>query len=307
MSAPARTHHPRRRRTGATPAHEPPSLRAVAELLHRAAASSAGPVLATVAEEPPGSLALGLWPVPTPVGHPTDPLIGLRAPASWSAIGLVASGTLRSLDRPAATTGSLAVTVLTDRLGATVSVLGEPHGELQVIESPPEGWGADALARVLDRPTPPPADPPSLWLEAAWLDGLAADLLARPDPSRSWAWLARRHPLVGTGPVPEPDDLARRTAAHAAAHPWSALRLEAATAVEALVGPDAVHPPPPAEVVAPAEWFDDGSYARWLLRQLPPPEVLLPDLVAVLDRPRGLDLLAALTAVSTALVVEPPA
>ena len=51
----------------------------------------------------------------------------------------------------------------------------------------------------------------------------------------------------------------------------------------------------PGGSLAPAStWFDDGSLSRWLLSRLPPAEALVPDLVAVLPRHVGADLLIAL-------------
>jgi hypothetical protein len=129
-------------------------------------------------------------------------------------------------------------------------------------------------------------------VELTWLDRIAMGLLDR-SRGRSWRWLADRHPLRGSGPVPAPDELAARTAMYSEERTWAGLRLLA-------VAQDlpAVRCGPPGGTTAPAcTWFDDGSLSRWLLSRLPPAEALVPDLLSVLARHVGADLLAALAVV----------
>jgi hypothetical protein len=270
---------------------DPPPLARIADLVHEATADH--PVARVVhlridpVEE---TLDLGFWDIPPGTPHPIEPLVGFIAPESWDAIGVISTGRLRHLDQPDRAAEATVSTVLLHRDGSAASVLTVGDAEPRHLDDPPEGLVPDVLNRVLQRPTPPPESATGTLVELTWLDRLASGLLQQRSRSRSWRWLADRHPLRGSGPTPAPEELAARTAAYSAERTWAGLRLLALT--DDL---PAVRWGPPGGTTAPAcTWFDDGSLARWLISRLPPAEALVPDLLAVLPSHTGSDLLGAL-------------
>lgn len=270
-----------------------PSLADIASVVHQS--TTDGPVarLVRVRWNPEdSSFELGFWDLPPGPGHPIEPLVGFVAPAAWDGVGLISTGRLRHLDRPDDDPQPTLSTVLLHRDGTAASIIGARGDAAHPIEDPPVGLVPDVLNRVLGRPTPPPDAPTGAVVELTWLDRIAMGLLDR-SRGRSWRWLADRHPLRGSGPVPAPDELAARTAMYSEERTWAGLRLLA-------VAQDlpAVRCGPPGGTTAPAcTWFDDGSLSRWLLSRLPPAEALVPDLLSVLARHVGADLLAALAVV----------
>ncbi|WP_421120617.1 hypothetical protein ACE2AJ_04710 [Aquihabitans daechungensis] len=270
---------------------EEPSLARIASVIHRA--TTDGPVARFVhvrTDPEEESLDLGFWEVPPHDGHPVDPLVGFVAPDSWNAVGLISAGRLRHLDRPDQEPRATLSTVLLHRDGTAASVLGVAGGPERTLDDPPTGLIPDVLLRVLGRPTPPPDAPTGTMVELTWLDRIAAGLLHQRSRGRSWRWLADRHPLRGSGPVPAPAELAARTAAYSEERTWAGLRLLAVTQ-----DLPAVRCGPPGGTTEPAcTWFDDGSLSRWLLSRLPPAEALVPDLLSVLPEHVGADLLDAL-------------
>ncbi|WP_426572006.1 hypothetical protein [Aquihabitans sp. McL0605] len=267
-----------------------PPLAAIAESIHHGTADDPVARLVFVRFEPSESLSLGFWDLPPCGGHPLEPLVGFVAPRSWDALGVVTSGRLHALDAPRSAPRPVVSTVLAHRDGSVASVIDGDAGSLQVIEDPPVGLVPDVLARALGRPTPAPDHAVSAFVDATWLDRLAAGLLARPSHGRAWRWLADRHPLRGGGPVPAPEELAARVAAYAQHRSWADLR-EQHTETPL---PAATLGPPDGTVLAAGAWFDDGSLSRWSMRHLPPPEALVPDLLAVLPADTGAALLTAL-------------
>lgn len=267
-----------------------PSLARVASVIHRS--STDGPIARVVylQLDDGDSFDLGFWDVPPAPLHPVEPLVGFVAPPEWSAIGFVSTGKLRHLDRPDEPPQPVMSTVLIGREGDAASVIGAPGADGQPIGDVPIGLVPDVLHRVLGRPTPPPEATTGALVELTWLDRLAGGLLHQRQRVRSWRWLADRHPLRASGPVPGPEELAARTAAYGQERTWAGLRLLAAT--DDL---PAVRWGPPGGSTAPAcTWFDDGSLSRWMLSKLPPAEALVPDLVSILPRHVGADLLLAL-------------
>ncbi len=272
-------------------ATEEPSLASIAQVVHRATTDDPVARVVTVRSDPDATeLSLGFWDVPEVPLHPIEPLVGFVAPTSWNAIGLISTGRLRHLDRLDAAPARTLSTVLLHRDGTAASVIGVEDEDPRALDEAPVGLVPDVLNRVLQRPTPPPDEPTGALVELTWLDRIAAGLLHQRSRGRSWRWLADRHPLRGGGPVPEPEDLAARTAAYSEERTWTALRLLALT--DDL---PAVRWGPPGGTTAPAcTWFDDGSLSRWLLRHLPPADALVPDLLSVLPHHVGADLLVAL-------------
>lgn len=255
----------------------PPTLARLAELIHQAidVDDGSGPdaLFAYVRHhDDDEELELGLWRLPLD-GWPCAPLVGLVAPASWTAVGVALPGRAHHLDDDGAAPDRAVVTALADRSGDDASVLrvGDGDGVLHAERAP--GMVSDVLARMLGRPTPRPEHSTAAMVEVAWMDRVGAGLAHRSGRGRSWSWFADRHPLRGAGPVPEPGDLAIRTRAHAAAHSWAGLR----HGLDGAVPPDDERRPTGGEVIDLASWFDDGAFSRWLLRDLPMAEAVVAD------------------------------
>jgi hypothetical protein len=192
--------------------------------------------------------------------HPVDALLGFVAPDDWRAIGVCTTG--RALSPGG--TEAVTVTLLVDRAGTAASVL-QRGGALEVLPGRPDGMVADACRRALGLPTaPPPGSSLVLWT-LTWLDRVVAEAHDRVpgQPAPSWAAVARLHP-ASSGPG-DPVALALDAAALAEAWPWGRLRAEPALA-------DLPGSPPSASL---AQWMDDGMWARWLIRELPPAAELL--------------------------------
>lgn len=269
----------------------PPSLSRIASVIHAATADDpVARVTYVQIDHDAETFDLGFWDVPPGPGHPIEPLVGFVAPASWDAIGLVSTGRLRHLDQPDHRPERTLSTVLLGRDGTAASIIGRAGAENRTLDAPPIGLVPDVLNRVLGLPTPPPDAPTGQIVELTWLDRIASGLLHQRSRGRSWRWLADRHPLRGGGPVPDPEELAARTAAYSEERSWAGLRLLAVTQ-----DLPAARSGPPGGSVAPAcTWFDDGSLSRWLLSRLPPADALVPDLMSVLPHHVGSDLLIAL-------------
>ncbi|MCB0971615.1 MAG: hypothetical protein KDA97_08880 [Acidimicrobiales bacterium] len=246
----------------------PPTLAELAELIHRSVADDGRPLdagrFAYVRHRPGERLDLGLWPIPA--GRwPCEPLMGFVAPSCWSAVALAVPGRAHHLGDDRSPPDGVVVTAIAGRDGHDASVLAIADRPQQVHDHRAPGLVSDVLARTLDRATPAPEHSTAALVELAWMERVAVGF-AQPRPrTRSWRWLADRHPLRGHGPVPEPADLAIRTRAHAAAHSWAGLResLRGATPPEGEVRP------PGGESIDLAAWFDDGCLSRWMLRELP--------------------------------------
>ena len=260
-------------------ADEPPTLRAIGEAVHLGSSPDQGPALIRVRHlRDLAELEIGFHPLGGPLPHPLDQVVGFRAPPWWDAVGITSTGKVHHLDASAPSTHTV-ITSLTDRAGRWVSVIGAEGDEAQVVEHRPVGWSADVLRRILGLPTDPPEASPALLMDLSWLDSLATEVLGQPRRSRSWRSLARAHPLCPPGTTPAPEELAGLTANEALARPWWFLRERFADAPL----PAADHgPTAEGEVLGLGRWFDDGSLCRWMLRNLPPADALLPDLLGAL-------------------------
>lgn len=268
-----------------------PSLARLAELIHRATAPLQVPHLIYVEDDPADadSFNLGLWEIPLVAGHPLEPLTGFVAPTAWRALGLTSSARLRHLDVPSQPAVDASSTVLVPRMGPIVSVL-DDGDEPWLVPDPPVGLIPDALARALRRPTPPAEVSTGSFVELTWLDRLASGVLARPSLGRSWGWMADRHPLRGAGAAPSAEELAARVEVYSAERTWTDIGYSNAD----LVLPAASCGPPGGTTLPAGSWFDEGSLARWVMRHLPPAEVLVPDLLSVLPPGVGDQLMTAL-------------
>jgi hypothetical protein len=246
-------------------------------------------------EGAPTTIEVGLCELPGDLQHRTDPLVGFRAPAAWTGIGLVSTGRAHRLDGLGSPATRTLTVCLWPRAGEVVSVLGPPGDPGEPVIGRPQGLVADVLARILALPTPEPDRSTAAFVEITWLERLAEARRPRPGRPRSWRWLADHHPLRGTGATPSPDELAARTRHYGEERSWASfLDRHAATPL-----PASVWGPPGGSVLSLGDWFDTGSISRWVFRHLPPADLLLAELVNQLTPSLARDLLAALREVDT--------
>lgn len=229
-------------------------------------------------EEPLGPhAALALKPL-TEGCHPFDALAGFRAPASWAAFGIRATGQAHHLDDHGAGPTTSAVTYLLHRGGAEASLL-RREGRRTELTGPAVGTIPDLCRRVLALPTAPaPATTAELWT-SCWLDRVLdawGQPLRRRQIASSWGEIARLHPAAEPTAT-DPDQLVAAAADHAAIWSWAALRSS----------PHLI-PLPHGQVAAHvAAWMDDGFLARWVLGAVPAVGTLTTDLRALLGEPLG--------------------
>ncbi len=278
--------------SSAAPPAGAPSTAELALRLHQLVAGHPGSAALFVEHRPGERVALGSWPIPAWAGHPIDVLLGYRAPSTWDAVGLSCVGQAHRLDhelpegaatfRRSGTVASRPVrtTFLRDRSGGGAGVVqaeGEPP---EVIPGLAAGWGPDALSRALDQPTPAPPGSVAGWVETAWLDTLAAALLAGDTTSLTWHQLAATHPLVDPDHPLPPDAVAALSLAFTTGTTWTRVRRAWAADQDHLER--RLPHPPGGRIVPLATWFDDGSFARWVLRRHAPAADALDALLAVL-------------------------
>jgi hypothetical protein len=239
-----------------------------------------------------GALQLGLLPLPQGLDHPISSLVGFRAPSRWEAIGVAGTGRSVGLgpDGPAAHAGRFAYLVARD--GSVAATLDRGDRPPLVLREPAIGVVPDVLARVLGNQTPPPGHDPDRLIEAQWLDRLAAELLPAPPGATSWAALTECHPLRPAGPAPDPHVLAA-ACLRFGAQGWAGVRRSIGD--QELPASRVGHGP--GSILRLGRWFDDGSLERWLLRDLPPVDEVLDDLLEVLPDATGDRLVASLVSI----------
>ncbi len=199
---------------------------------------------------------------PLPHGtHPADGFAGFTAPHDWFAVGCAAGGTKRSLDS-GEPLGRATFGFLLHRDGTSVlSLSGQGREIATETEAPPQGLVPDTCRRVLGLATPPPEVSVERWLSSLWLEEVFAAVVA--DPAAQWTW----DRLLGARPVTDWDFMD--------GHSWEELRLEFTRFKNTMFGVDA-------ELAA---WMDTGMFARALGEAVPPSELLLADLQALLSGP----------------------
>lgn len=199
-----------------------------------------------------------------------DPL-GWSAPPGCSALAMVGTGRVRSLDESVEMPAGLAsgcaggarmACVLT-RSGSVGWHMVLPDGS-SFEHAPEDGLVMDTMRRALGLPTPPPLTPVTVLADYTWL----VALLDTPVPRRrlTWSEVLDVHPAVlvidPAMDVEAKEACIDRVASDAS---WETLRR-----VVAGGGGDGCFPPP-----GLAAWMDEGMFSRWVLGALEPPEVLL--------------------------------
>lgn len=262
--------------------------------------------------------------VPERFSHPGDALLGLLAPRSWSAIGLSVPIRARRLDpdeldhmpveehpdpsaEPDGLTEASRLTVLVHRDGQTTSLFDGPDMSPLVVDEPPEGWVPDLLRRALGLPTAPPVESLAGFVEAAWLDAVAAEVFVDIEARSDWSHLARLHPLHPVGPALPGPLLAVESQALELESNWGRMRrLWATSMADHGSEPDAdAVGAAPGSTIELDRWFDDGSFARWISRTVPPSTEIL-DVVLMLVSPDvGSELVDALVTVSPTVHEDP--
>lgn len=260
------------RSTGDGPAPIDASLHLLADhLLDSLGSGEFPPSLLHVSTGTVEGFELGMLPLDG--RHPTDLLVGMRAPDAWHAIGMACGGwAYPSSERGRADrrrsrvnlvtllsrTGELAHRARVEDAGA----IGMPHDEM---DEPPNGEQVDLLRLALGLDTdPPPCDAGVFWA----IHWLSAILARRAGALADWSAVAELHPAVGmlsrASPPdeasPASDDLVDIAGAFARIFSWRALRrgvIDDRFDVEDLLPED-------------GEWFDDGAFARYLLNRCPP-------------------------------------
>lgn len=247
--------------------HPPAPITGLAHIAHEEFDDDSGAlVLAVVAHEE--CFDLGTWPVLD--ADPLDALTGWTAPSDLHLIGL------------STVVEGRRTTTLADRGGHLVTV-----GDGDTPVATPV-LVADALSRALGLGTAPPPIGIASWIDRLWLDRLAQRVFAA-EASLQPTDLLALHPLHASGFVAA-DPAALRAAAETAARcsRWSDLRGRWLGRVEPAPRP------PGGAVVDDCDWFDDGSFVRRLLADLPSPQQLLDDLAMLLPHPLLRTVLAGL-------------
>jgi hypothetical protein len=200
--------------------------------------------------------------------HPTEALVGQTAPDDWHAVGIATHGWayhVTERGNPERRRHRVHVVTLLSRSGehAHRTRAEDEHLSTMFDGEPPSGEQVDLLRRVLGLPTdPPPCDSSTFW-SIEWLSAL----IAAETPVRTLSDAIVAHPVTtlirrGTS-IGDADLLDVLTAFHRVLS-WS--RMRELASLDRLSLPE----------VAPqdAMWFDDGSFARFVLNRCPPLHLL---------------------------------
>lgn len=213
--------------------------------------------------------------------HPSELLVGFRAPDEWHAIGIATGGWAYHVSERAASTRQRTrvhiVTVLS-RTGEfahrTRVEDGSPLADLlEDTGERPGGEQVDLLRRALGLPT----DPPPCGSEVYWAIEWLSELLGRDaGADTTWATVVDAHPAVtmarritGVPPTSFTDrDLIPASVGLARLFDWDRMRDGLAEGFLEV----------PELVPADAKWFDDGAFARFVLNRCPPLAMLRSEL-----------------------------
>ncbi|MCU1487222.1 MAG: hypothetical protein JWN67_3968 [Actinomycetia bacterium] len=243
------------------------------------------------ADDGGGELELGVLPLEGQ--HPGGVLLGFTAPPSCAALGVVTTGWSLPPDRaegdvanrrvgpPAAEAPDRVAVFSTVLVGRGCEVAGRfsLDGGEPVATPPESGVLLDLLLRALGCPTSPPAFGVLELLATMWL----ADLATRRSSNWGWPKVAGRHWALQLEPDRPADELVVAGLEVAARLGWDGVRQ--------LVGRTGW---PGLCTAEEAAWFDDGSFARWLLGGFPPVADLAEAVTATLRPTVGRSVRAAL-------------
>lgn len=298
--------------------HVPPTLGSareihpseLAELAHNATAGR-GPCIVG-ADHSGEILDLCLSEIPERFEHPGDSLLGFVAPDAWIAVGLSVPIRARrsgpadpaaqgptvaadpaSVDTALLTTEASRLTVMVQRDGVTTSIFDGPAMAPVLVAEPPEGWVPDLLRRSLGLPTAPPSESLASFVEASWLDAVAAEVFANVASGSDWATLAVLHPLHPPVPAMPGPLLAVETQALELESSWSRMRR-----LWAGSGPGKPARGRCSNDSGLDAWFDDGSFARWISRTVPEPAELLAVILTLVSADVGSEIVDALVSVT---------
>ncbi len=203
-----------------------------------------------------------------PAPDPVASLLGFDAPHDWRAIGVCAPSTTLVVDDPRTTPAPGAIVHLLDRGGRAVTVnsIGADVMQIGPRDAPQEGRVPDVCRRALGLGTAPPPPDMGMLVIDAWLGAIARRALA--EPGLTWAACVALHPgrvLLGDDPTlgsgePTPAAMARATEQLGTQADWERYRQVCARG-----GGEPLSALPPAH----AEWLDAGSFARWVLGEVP--------------------------------------
>ena len=223
---------------------------------------------------------------------PVLELVGRAISSSWIAVGLRAGAHARRGDDPT-TAHSGNVVHIVHRDGTAVTVLSFPPVDRLVLGPDTEirdGRVPDACRRLLGLPTAPPPTSMTAFVVDSWLAVCAKT--ATLSPGLGWPEIVSLHPAQaggiastlqspdarvrsGTGSeVPTPADIAAATERLGASLGWE--RFHSACITSRFT-------PCPNLSTDAAVWMDAGMFARWVQGELPPRELLLDVLDAVLQ------------------------
>jgi hypothetical protein len=183
-------------------------------------------------------------------GHPAHVLGGFTAPPEWFGVGVLTGGWAYE---PGVERRRVRMTAFVCRDGTELSGLRVSDGELQFMESNPEGLVADTLRRVLGMPTTPADISISAWLALCWLQIICERAKrGKRAPKLEWREAASLHPAIGVTAAGA-DELATVGPRIAAAMRWERFRQ--------------LHVDEGNDVAA---WMDEGMFARWMVNGSPP-------------------------------------
>jgi len=220
------------------------------------------------------------WPIPADLDDPHACLVGWVAPPHVEAVGLsiLAPDTPDPKHAGGRQQPDLAVpdrrwTTLVTRDGLVVALSGYAGDERR--RPAPFPSTLDVLGRSLGLSTPKPPVEVSYWLDCCWLDNILAAVLVA---SRSLGVddLLDAHPLRELVPdARTPTELRAAVETYTATTSWAMVR-------ESWTEPPLDAHPPDGDLIRPADWFDDGSFARWQFARLRSIGELLGDLDVLL-------------------------
>lgn len=218
---------------------------------------------------PSPSIEVALAPLP-PSDDPLRSMVGFRAPEHWDGVGVVAPGKAHSPDG----TSSILVAILVDRSGEVFARLRNDDGSTIAMPDQCQGRLPDLCRRILAVGCPPPEhDSPHHLFITMWLSAILEHVLDSPIEHRpGWNELEVLHPAAQLIPN-SLDPLTDRARTLASEIGWEQLRLLCAD--DEFLIPD-VEP-------ADAEWFDEGSFSRWVIATSGWMGEIAGDLIELLD------------------------